>query len=110
MRISVSAQLAAILCLGVVGFPTGSTSGQDIDMTAKACTADSGQNRAFCVAMIGGTRQMLSDGKVVCSPASLNDLSDTYAVIDFIRAHPERQGEKIGAITEEVLKKLHPCP
>jgi hypothetical protein len=78
-------------------------------MTAKGCTANTGADRAFCVTMIGATRQALSDQKIVCSPVAPNDLSDTYAVIDFIRAHPERQSEEVGAITEEVLKKMHPC-
>jgi hypothetical protein len=77
--------------------------------TAKVCTADQGTERAICVAMIGAERQVLSEGKVVCPPSDPHDLTDTYAVIAFIRAHPERQSEEIGAITEEVLKKRHPC-
>jgi hypothetical protein len=27
----------------------------------------------------------------------------------WIRAHPERQQDELGDVTEEVLKKLHPC-
>ena len=85
-------------------------SGSALALTAETCVADGGADRAMCVAMIGAKRQMLSDGKTVCSPVDPNDLSDTYAVIDFIRANPDRQGEALGAITEEVLKKMHPCP
>ena len=84
-------------------------SGSALALTAETCVADGGANRAMCVAMIGAEREMLSDGKTVCSKVDPNDLSDTYAVIDFIRANPDRQGEQLGAVTEEVLKKLHPC-
>jgi hypothetical protein len=101
----------AALTFGLMAFSVESAVGEDIDMTAKSCTADAGADRAFCVTMIGGTREELRQGgSTVCSPNGPNDLSDTYAVIDFIRAHPERQAEEIGAITQEVLQKLHPCP
>jgi hypothetical protein len=78
-------------------------------ISAKTCMADDGSDRAMCVTMIGAMRQVLADGKTVCSQVRSNDLSDTHAVIDFIRAHPDRQNEGLGAVTEEVLKKLHPC-
>jgi hypothetical protein len=63
--------------------------------------------------MIGAMRTVLgrdTTERAVCSPVGPGDLSDTYAVIDWIRAHPDRQGEELGAITEEVLRDLHPCP
>jgi hypothetical protein len=108
MNRTLAGPCAAILCLGLIASVANSAVAQD--MTAKACTADSGVDRAMCVAQIGGARQMLSDQKTVCSPNSPDDLSDTYAVIDFIRAHPERQSEDVGAVTEDVLTKLYPCP
>jgi|UPI0004896FDD hypothetical protein len=107
MKKSLTAKFAAILCFSSMVLVAKSGTAQD--MTAKACTAETGADRAFCVTMIGAMRPILSDQKIVCSPVAPNDLSDTYAVIGFIRAHPERQSEKIGAITEEVLKKMHPC-
>jgi hypothetical protein len=95
---------------GVLGVTlTAFWSGPALALTAKTCAADGGTDRAMCVAMIGAEREILAGGKTVCSPVDPNDLADTYAVIDFIRAHPERQSEELGAITEEVLKKMHPC-
>jgi len=91
----------------------GSASQANSAIPARTCTADQGSDRALCVTMIGAMRTVLrrdTTERVVCSPVDLVDLSDTYAVIDWIRAHPERQGEALGAITEEVLRELHPCP
>lgn len=82
----------------------------DSAIPARTCTADQGSDRAMCVTMIGAMRAVLGDAKVVCSPVDPHDLSDTYAVIEWIRDHPDRQGEKLGAVTEEVLRELHPCP
>ena len=98
----------ALLCFGIAGIAAQSARGQDL--MAGACTDDSGPKRAYCVAMIGTVREVTREEKTVCSPNDPNDLSDTHAVIDFIRAHPERQRESIGSIAEDVLKKLHPCP
>lgn len=77
---------------------------------ARTCTAEQGSDRAMCVTMIGAMRGVLSGGQTVCSTVDPDDLSDTYAVIEWIRAHPDRQNEELGAITEEVLRELHPCP
>ena len=85
----------------------------DSAIPARTCTADQGTDRALCVTMIGAMRSVLArDGaeKVVCSPVDHSDLSDTYAVIEWIRAHPDRQDEDLGSITEEVLRQFHPCP
>src|SRR5688572_11246920 len=76
----------------------------DSAIPARTCTADQGSDRAMCVTMIGAMRTVLgrdTTEKVVCSPVDPHDLSDTYAVIEWIRAHPDRQGEELGAITEE---------
>ena len=91
----------------------GSAAQADSTIPARTCTADQGSDRAMCVAMIGAMRTVLGHDtteRVVCSPVDPDDLSDTYAVIEWVRAHPDRQGEELGAITEEVLRALHPCP
>jgi hypothetical protein len=75
---------------------------------ARACLADDGPARAFCVVLIGAERTRLAGSKV-CSPLPSDDLSDTYAVMDWIRAHPEAQDEELGPIIEKVLSELHPC-
>ena len=80
----------------------------DAPPPARACLADDGPDRAFCVVLIGAERTRLAGSKV-CSPASADDLSDTYAVMDWIRAHPEAQDQALGPIIEKVLSELHPC-
>lgn len=62
----------------------------DSAIPARACTADQGSDRAMCVAMIGAKRAVLSGTteKVVCSPVDPHDLSDTYAVIEWITRPP----------------------
>ena len=75
---------------------------------ASACLADDGPGRAFCVILIGAERTRLAGSKV-CSPVAPDDLSDTYAVMDWIRAHPDTQDDELGPIIEKVLSELHPC-
>ena len=75
---------------------------------ARACLADDGPGRAFCVIMIGAERTRLA-GSRICSPVPSSDLSDTYAVMDWIRVHPEAQDEALGPIIEKVLSEMHPC-
>src|SRR3954466_14887603 len=72
-------------------------------MPAKVCASEDETDRAMCVAMIGAERSILNDGKTVCSNVAPDDLADTYAVMDFIRAHPERQQDELGQVTVEVL-------
>jgi hypothetical protein len=104
MRIwTLSRTMAALIVLLVPA------AGADAAMPAKVCASKDGTDRAMCVTMIGAERTVLNDGKAVCSNVAPNDLSDTYAVMDFVRAHPERQEDELGKVTEEVLKKLHPC-
>jgi hypothetical protein len=76
---------------------------------ARVCTADEGPDRAFCVILIGAERTRLAGSKV-CSPVAPDDLSDTYAVMDWIRAHPEAQDDDLMPVIEKVLSGLHPCP
>ncbi|WP_395019971.1 hypothetical protein [Dongia sp.] len=75
---------------------------------ARACLADAGPDRTFCVIVIGAERTRLA-GSRVCSPVASDDLSDTYAVMDWIRAHPEAQDEELGPVIERVLSEMHPC-
>jgi hypothetical protein len=75
---------------------------------ARACLEDDGPGRAFCVIMIGAERTRLAGSKV-CSPVPPSDLSDTYAVMDWIRAHPEAQDQELGPVIEKVLSEMHPC-
>src|SRR5690349_2356017 len=75
---------------------------------ARACLADDGPARAFCVVVIAAERTRLA-GSRVCSPVPSSDLSDTYAVMDWIRVHPEAQGDDLGPIVEKVLSQMHPC-
>ncbi|GIK96274.1 MAG: hypothetical protein BroJett029_04830 [Alphaproteobacteria bacterium] len=87
----------------------GSAAQAESAIPARACTTGQGSDRAMCIAMIGAMRGMLGNAKIVCSPADPHDLSDADAVIEWIRDHPERQDESLGAITREVLQELHPC-
>ena len=111
---SVFCGMAAMLVLSACGAeqPPSSTRAQtafsDGPPPARACLADDGPDRAFCVVLIGAERTRLAGSKV-CSPVPPSDLSDTYAVMDWIREHPDAQDEELGPIIEKVLSELHPC-
>ena len=75
---------------------------------ARACLDNDGPGRAYCVILIGAERTRLAGSKV-CSPVPSSDLSDTYAVMDWIRAHPDAQDQELGPIIEKVLSEMHPC-
>ncbi len=75
---------------------------------ARACLAEEGPGRTFCVVVIAAERTRLAGSKV-CSPVSSDDLSDTYAVMDWIRAHPEAQSQDLAPVVEKVLSEMHPC-
>jgi hypothetical protein len=92
-----------------------STTASAQDATAKTCTADQGPDRAMCVVLLGATRQILHDGNAVaghraCSPVDPHDLSDTYRVMHWIRAHPERQGDDLQELAATLLEQAYPCP
>jgi hypothetical protein len=113
--LSVLCALAAILILAACATeqakpvsPRAHAPFSDGPPPARACLADDGPGRAFCVVVIAAERTRLAGSKV-CSPVSSDDLSDTYAVMDWIRAHPEAQGEELGPVVEKVLSELHPC-
>jgi hypothetical protein len=86
-----------------------------IDSSASFCLDKTqGEDRARCVTLIGAIREMMRDGKAVgnfraCSPSDPNNLSDTYAIIDWIETHPQRQEDSLLDVAPEVLQQLHPC-
>jgi len=102
-------KLAVALTVASIAVMTAAEARADSTMPAQVCASDTGTDRAMCVAMIGAERSVLNDGKTVCSNVAPEDLSDTHAIIDFIRAHPEQQQADLGDVAEQVLKKLHPC-
>jgi len=81
----------------------------DGHIPARVCLAEDGPDRTFCVVILGAERTRLADSRMVCSNVSPSDLSDTYAVMDWIRAHPEAQDDDLGSVIERVLKEMHPC-
>lgn len=71
-------------------------------------------HRAVCVMVIGMFRELMRDGNPAgefraCSPVDPKDLSDTYAVMDWIRDHPKRHDKDIMYVVPEALQDLHPC-
>jgi hypothetical protein len=76
---------------------------------ARTCLADGGSDRAMCVTMLGAERTNLADTRTACSPLPLDDLGDTYAVMDWIRAHPDAQDQELADVARSVLTKLYPC-
>ena len=81
----------------------------DGHVPARVCLAEDGPARTFCVVVLGAERTRLADSRTVCSSVSPSDLADTYAVMDWIRAHPEAQNDDLGSVIERVLKEKHPC-
>ena len=65
------------------------------------------------VVTIGALRMALSDPDVgqksVCTSPQADELADTYAVMDWIKAHPDRQEDELSAVVIEALQQLHPC-
>ena len=89
--------------------PFSTVRDSDGRVPARVCLAEDGPARNFCVVILGAERTRLADNRTVCSTVSPSDLADTYAVIDWIRAHPEAQGDDLGSVIERVLKEKHPC-
>jgi len=94
---------------GAIEPPPASARTSDGGIPARVCLADEGPDRTLCVVMLGAQRTMLADTRTVCSPVSPSDLSDTYAVMEWIRSHPEAQNDDLTDVTEQVLKEMHPC-
>lgn len=97
---------AVALCLG------GIDAAQAQSITGAACFADSGTDRALCVTMIGAMRENIRlSGKLdaSCPLSDRDDLSVTYALMAWIRAHPERKAESLGTLSKEGLAETYPC-
>jgi hypothetical protein len=82
------------------------------DFTGETCFADGGQDRAICVAMIGAVRSSAASGKgadLSCPASAANDMTASYAAIDWIRSHPQRKDEDLGILIEEGLMEVAHC-
>lgn len=80
--------------------------------TGQDCLAEDGESRAMCLAMIGAVREISrseSSQDPACASGGADDLAISYAVIDWIKAHPERQGEDLALLIREALIGLDPC-
>jgi hypothetical protein len=76
---------------------------------AELCASNRGGDRATCVTMIGAVRAALGDQRAICGEYDPADLADTYAVMDWVKAHPERQSDDLAGVISEVLQQRHPC-
>ncbi|MDY0874005.1 hypothetical protein [Dongia rigui] len=97
---------AIALCLGSVDDAQAQT------ITGATCFADSGADRALCVTMIGAMREYIQLSGKLDSSCPLNDRDDlgvTYALMDWIRARPERKAESLGTLGKEGLVEIYPC-
>jgi hypothetical protein len=109
-HLGIAALAAAIVAAGTIG-PASARE----KIPASVCLDQTqGKDRAMCVMLIGVIRKMMHDGRptggfTACSHVDPHDLSDTYAIMDWIRVHPERQPDDLFDVAPEVLQKLHPC-
>jgi len=108
--VGVRALAAAVVAAGMIG----TASGEEKIPSSVCLDQTQGKDRAMCVILIGAVRQFMHDGKpmhgfTACSKVDPHDLSDTYAIMDWIRAHPERQQDDLLNVAPEALQKLHPC-
>lgn len=74
------------------------------------CASADGADRAICVAMIGAERESrgFNQQRAACLPDG-DQLAPTYAVMDWIRARPERQKEDLGDLINEAFAGIDPC-
>jgi uncharacterized protein (DUF2141 family) len=113
MRINVR-RYALLLAAGILPLLAAGTA-TAAGTKASVCVDETQENnRTVCVIVIGAAREFMRDGNPAgefraCSPVDPDDLSDTYAVMDWIRAHPERQDRDIMYVVPEALQDLHPC-
>ncbi|WP_374377600.1 hypothetical protein [Dongia sp.] len=80
--------------------------------TGATCNSTDGEDRAACMATIGAVRSIIGDANTsdpACARGARDDLQVSYAVIDWIKAHPERQGEDLAALAREALMQIDPC-
>lgn len=80
--------------------------------TGATCISTLGEDRAACIAMIGAVRVMMTDEHntdPACARADTDDMHVTDGVVDWIKAHPERQGEDLANLIREALLGVDPC-
>ena len=80
--------------------------------TGATCHATDGEDRAACMATIGAVRAIIGDSNnsdPACARGARDDMQISYAVIDWIKAHPERQNEDLAALAREALMQIDPC-
>lgn len=80
--------------------------------TGATCASTLGEDRAACIAMIGAVRVMMTDEHSTdpaCARADTDDMHVTDGVVDWIKAHPERQNEDLANLIREALLGVDPC-
>ncbi|MDY0874004.1 hypothetical protein [Dongia rigui] len=80
--------------------------------TGTACLSTVPDDHAACIALIGAVRVMMTDENSTdpaCTRANPDDMRVTDGVIDWIRSHPERQGEDLANLAREALLVIDPC-
>lgn len=97
--------LAVLSALGLV-----TLAGPAIAYDGSVCDSTDGTDRAICVATIGAEResQGFNRQRATCLPEG-DQLAPTYAVMDWIRARPERQKEDLSDLVNEALANIDPC-
>jgi len=108
---------AILLAIGLLCLPASIAVADEVEAPSNASLCldeNNSRERVFCFTTIDQIRSYMRGGKPIgsfnaCSLVDLHDLSDTYAVIDWIRAHPERQEDDLNEVAAEALQRLHPC-
>ena len=80
--------------------------------TGATCTTDLAEDRAACIAMIGAVRTLMTDETSTdpaCARANTDDMRVNDGVVDWIKSHPERQGEDLANLIREALLSVDPC-
>lgn len=80
--------------------------------TGQDCVAEDNEARAICIAMIGAVRTSTAGadmGDPACATHNPDDLAVSYAVIDWIKAHPERRSENLTQLIREALVTIDSC-
>jgi hypothetical protein len=97
--------LAMLSVLGLVTFASPA-----IAYDGSVCASADGTDRAVCVVMIGAERESrgFNRQRAACLPEG-DQLAPTYAIIDWIRARPERQNEDLSHLINEALADIDPC-
>lgn len=101
----IKAGLALMLTVAFVTFAAPAFA-----LEGTVCASSDGADRAMCVAMIGAERESrgFNQQRAACLPDG-DHLAPTYAVMDWIRARPERQKEDLGQLIDEAIAGIDPC-